>query len=188
MRPLIFVDVETGGLDPQNDALIEVAAVRMYGDLPPVMYHTHILPEGNMSPKACEVNGYDEQVWRENGAISLADAMKGLSKFFNESGKKAFFCGHNPRFDYEFLKCAFKRAHLEFPAVDYHLVDTASLAFPLLFSGDVESLSLGSLCEFMDIAPQPDHSAFNDVCATVGLFHALIGLFMYKAGEDGNIQ
>lgn len=188
MRPLVFVDVETGGLDAKNDALLEVAAVCVFGDTPASVIHRYVLPVGNITPRARELNGYDEDVWRERGAVPLKNAVRDLAAFFKACGEKAFFCGHNPRFDYDFLTRAFARVRRPFPATDYHLLDTASLAVPLLLAGDVESLSLKSLCEFMGTIPQPDHSAINDVRATLSLFHGLIGLYVYKAGEDGNVQ
>ena len=59
MKDLVFVDVETTGLDPDHHELIEVAAVRVHPHTLEPLDHLslRVVPDrlGDADPRACEV-------------------------------------------------------------------------------------------------------------------------------------
>ncbi|RMG37667.1 MAG: ribonuclease T [Gammaproteobacteria bacterium] len=136
----VVVDVETGGFDASQDALLEVAAVTLRltpsGHLEPAAsFIEHVLPfEGaNLDPKALEFTGIDP--WHP---LRLAKPEKdALSALFSPvraavkaSGcKRAILVGHNAFFDLAFLNAAVARCnHKRNPFHPFSTFDTVTLA------------------------------------------------------------
>jgi DNA polymerase-3 subunit epsilon len=175
LRSICFVDCETTGLDPNYHEIIEVAAVRV---LP-----TSLIVEAEMEAKiipqhierasdiALEINGYTPERWVN--AIPLEKALRMLRPII--SG--CYLAGHNVRFDFGFLKEAFTQCKLEGPAVDYHFVDTCSLAWPLFVSGQVSSRKLKTLCDYFDVTQEGAHTAMGDVRRTIEVYKKLMNMF-----------
>ncbi|MBD3816139.1 MAG: ribonuclease T, partial [Halothiobacillus sp.] len=78
----VVVDVETGGLNPQTDALLELAAVLLDVDangkiIPVDRIQIHVQPfaGANLNPTSMKINGIDiDHPFR--GALSEAEALK----------------------------------------------------------------------------------------------------------------
>ena len=168
MKKLLFLDLETGGLDPSKDPILEVAAF-IPADNNLACFR--VSPgQRKVTPEAAAVNGYDEAKW--GFCLSHWWAMSVLQNAF--CSHDYILCGHNVRFDFEFLTSAFSEQAMSPPRVDHHFIDTAALAVPLLLTGEVKSLSLSSLCEHFQTPHRPKHSAMSDVLSTVDLFEALM--------------
>lgn len=165
MRDIVFVDVETTGLDPERHELLEVGAIRVDG--------VHLEPSTRLNLKirptpigiayadarALEVNGYSAELWAD--AISLEEAMRQLAPVL----EGAMVAGHNVWFDWRWLVCSFKACRLPVPETHHLLLDTASLAWLLVAIGKTRSLSLDAACEALGISRPSPHRALADAAA-----------------------
>jgi len=94
---LVFVDVETTGLDPERHELLELAAVRVDPHTLEPIDHASVRVRptrlADADPKALEVNGYSDEAWRD--AVTLATGLRRLAPLFED----ALITGHNVGFD-----------------------------------------------------------------------------------------
>ena len=187
MKDLVFVDVETTGLDPDHHELIEVAAVRVHPHTLEPLDHLslRVVPDrlGDADPRALEVNGYNEADWRD--AVSLGNALRRLAPLL----EGAVVAGHNVAFDWAFLVRGFARAGVPLPPVDYHRVDTASLAWPLVSGAETTSLSLDAVCAALGLSRPSPHRALADAMAALEVARclrdrALLGRRLARLAED----
>jgi DNA polymerase-3 subunit epsilon len=172
-RTLTFLDIETTGLNPVLSDIVEVAAMKVDERTLAVldMVETRVRsPTGTfLDPEAIALNGFNLDDWLD--APSADQVLPQLRTFLDGSR----IVGHNPGFDWAFLRTAYFRFGLAAPDIDCHLLDTASLAWPLLRRGLVPSLSLRELCAFFGISNEGAHHALRDVVRTYQLFLKLIG-------------
>lgn len=135
----VVVDVETGGLNWNTDALLQVAAVilrmddngRMY---PAETHSCHIQPfEGaNIDPKSLQINGIDPHhplriAYSEQDA--LGRIFKPIRQEVRDTGcTRAILVGHNATFDLYFMNAAVERAGIRRnPFHPFGSFDTATL-------------------------------------------------------------
>jgi DNA polymerase-3 subunit epsilon len=163
-KALAFVDLETTGLDPSRHDIVEVAVIRVDARSFEVLaeYHTLVAPERleDAQPEALAICGFSKAAW--TNASSLRDALLAVAPLL----EGALVAGHNAGFDWAFLEAGYRRAGLALPRVDYHRLDTASLAWPLVASGELTSLSLDSLATLFGLDRPRPHRALADArCA-----------------------
>lgn len=178
-RDVCFVDLETTGLDPELHEIIEIGAVRVDPTLGTEIgrYHVLVLPEHieTASPKALRVNGYDPERWAEEG-IALDLAIEGLSRWI----AGATIAGHNAAtFDVPFLRVAFRKAEVDWPECDYHVLDTCALALPLKVGGLTPSVGLDAVLRVLRLSPRPSpHRALDDADASLRVARSLTEIAM----------
>ncbi len=170
---LAFIDVETTGLDPNVHEIVEVAAVRTDWRLRPFkLWSTKVRPSRieDADPRALEINGYTAEGWTD--AVELDEALRDLAMLV----QNATLAGHNPEFDWGFLVRGFATTGLPVPQVDYHRVDTASLAW-LTKGSEADSVSLDRTCERLGIEREGAHRALPDAIASLAVAQELRRLF-----------
>src|SRR5437879_5118332 len=104
MQPdkILFIDTETGGIDPAANSLLSLALVVWKEseilDQKEILINDGVL---NVTPKALEINGIDLEEHKK-AALTPSQAIKEfdtfISKHFNE-GEKITLGGHNITFD-----------------------------------------------------------------------------------------
>ena len=160
MRPLAFIDLETTGLDPERHEILEIGVIRVDArtltelDATDVRVHPTRLQDAD--PEALRLNGYSARRW-EN-ATNLAEALDWVAPLL----VGATLAGHNVGFDRAFLEVAWRATGGPPPDLDHHLLDTASLAWPLLTEGLVDSLSLAAVCRALGVGLCDPHRALSD--------------------------
>jgi len=171
--PLVFLDLETTGLNPRTSEIIEIAAMKVDSQTLEVLdwFATKVRPSDGalVEPEAVEINGFSADEWAD--APGVGDVLLVLRKFLDG----CLVAGHNPAFDWAFLTTTFHRLGMQLPQVQHHLLDTASLGWPLLRHGLVTSLSLRALCAFFGISNVGAHHALADVMRTYQVFLRLVG-------------
>lgn len=189
----IVVDVETGGINPQTDALLEMAAISIKMDengiiSPDQTYHYHITPfEGAiLDPEALAFNKINvNHPFRF--AVSEREALSEFfAAIFKECKEKectrAVLVGHNAWFDQHFLNAAVKRCNItKKPFHRFTSFDTATLS-ALAFGQTV-------LAKAMQEAKIPfniddAHSALYDAKSTAELFCAIVNRYKALGGWD----
>jgi DNA polymerase III epsilon subunit-like protein len=106
---LIAIDTETGGTDPRRHALLSISACHVLN--PENSFSVFILPEPDqlVDPAAAAVNGYTPDLWRERGAVPLAEAMRLFKAWLPYGGNDAL--AHNAPFDKGFIEEAERRTN-----------------------------------------------------------------------------
>lgn len=177
----VVVDVETAGVDPQKNALLEMCVVLIRQDeqgyLTPAQYYfEHILPfsGAELNQESLDFNGIDPfQPLR-----FAVDEQKALKQLFQPiynalhetQCQKAVLVGHNAWFDLLFLKSAVKRTGLKSPFHQFTSFDTATLA-GLVYGQTVLAKAVKKAGIDFDI--NEAHSAIYDAQKTAELFCAI---------------
>jgi ribonuclease T len=135
----VVVDVETGGFNPNTDALLEIAAVPLVmedGLLRPgttSRFHVQPFPGANIEAAALAVNNIDPY-HPLRPALPEKDALTRLFGDIRTAVKdsdctRAVLVGHNAYFDLNFLNAAVTRADIKRnPFHPFSTFDTATLA------------------------------------------------------------
>lgn len=160
MRDIAFIDLETTGLDPDRHEILEVAVIRVDAKelhpLDEVECRVRPVRIAEADPTALDLGGYSPQAWAN--APSLAEAMERIAPLLEGT----ILAGHNVAFDRGFLESAWQAVGSRPEGMDYHLLDTATLAWPLWSAGAIVRLSLDEVCECLGITREPAHRAVTD--------------------------
>lgn len=120
----IAIDVETTGLRPVNQRVIELAAIRFTNGAPAGSLESFIDPEKRIPSYITQLTGItDEHV---SDAPRFGDIATGFLEFVGSTT----LAGHNVSFDLGFLNAELKR--LALPALGNQAIDTLALATKLL--------------------------------------------------------
>ena len=175
----VVVDVETGGFDAGNDALLEIAAIPLSLDeagfltpQPVVSTHVEPFPGANLDPRSLEITGIDPDN-PLRGALPERQALDFIFGVVREAVReagcqRAILVGHNAAFDLGFLNQAVRRCgHKRNPFHPFSCFDTVSLA-GLAYGQTV--LSKAVLAAGMSFDSREAHSAVYDAERTAELF------------------
>lgn len=155
----IVLDLETTGLYPSSEEIIEIAAVKYMDGKEIDQFVSFINPGFPIPKQIMELTGIrDEDV---NGAPSMRDILPDLSAFLGSFPLVA----HNASFDLSFLETAFRRGSLDFDKQYYDTLDLARQAYPYLSSYRLEDLK-----HELNLGNLRSHRALTDVYMTAALF------------------
>ena len=167
----VCLDLETTGLDPKRDKIIEIGAIKIKDGEIIGKFETFVNPQRLLEERIVELTGIrDEQL---KDAPEITDILPELLDFIGED----ILLGHSVLFDYAFVKKAAINQRLKFEKFG---IDTLKIARKFL--PDLESRSLGFLCTHFEIEHNA-HRALTDAKATSQLYHKLAELF-YDGHEN----
>lgn len=177
MIPVTFVDLETTGLDPELNEIIELAAIKTQVGEGKVVVQESVefktRPTHPVDPFVASLNGYKSAEW------AFSDNVKDLHEAVGEIFRLmrgSWHAGSNPKFDASFLEKAAKKFHWSYPKLaSYHLLDVSTMAFPLLMEGKVERLRQENIAESLGI-PGGGHRAMADTQQCMEIFAKLNAL------------
>jgi ribonuclease T len=187
----VVIDVETGGFNPNTDALLEIAAVMIViqpdGTFRPGdawRYHVKPFDGANIEAASLAVNGIDPH-HPLRPAIPEKEALAKLFQEIRHAVKdsdctRAILTGHNAYFDLNFLNAAITRT--ECKRSPFHLFscfDTATLAGVALGQTVLAKALYAAKIEFNS---SEAHSAAYDAQKTAELFCYICNRFnsMYQ--------
>lgn len=161
-RPVVFFDVETTGLDPKYDRLIELGAVKIFPDGTRETFHQRFNPQMRIPAEVSLLTGIsNEAVAAEPTFAQLAPRV---ASFF----EGADIAGYNvARFDAKVMVEEYKRVNMDFRLADRALLDVQTI-FHLKEKRDL-SAAYKYYCN-KDL--QGAHSATADSNATLDIFLA----------------
>ncbi len=162
---LLFLDTETGGLDPRDHDLVSVACILTDPTGRTVLeeWDTKVYPTKPVHPKAAAVNGYTKEAW-ENQAVHVGPAMVKVLQMLNG----AMMVCHNTPFDKAFIESALWVNRQKWTG-RYHTMDTMVMAMPLLRAGLIENIKLETLTAYFGIE-HVKHRALGDARACREVF------------------
>ena len=164
---MIWVDVETTGIDPVNHDIVEYTLTRVASTGQIVATDTRKVRwerPANASEQALQVNGYvDSDDLPAPAVVWVALAQSNLL----ENG---IIAGHNVHFDLSFFQETFKRHGLNVK-LPYRLYDTSTLAL-LLLKPFLQSISLTQICVCLGVPVMAAHSSSGDVGMARGVDNA----------------
>lgn len=160
---LAFIDLETTGLDPQGDRIIEVGVfIIKKGNQKHKGYSELVQPDRKLPVRIVEITGITDEM--------LADARKAgevLPEFFDYIGNRDV-CAYNAEFDMGFLKAEAKRLGCEFNNRSFCVMEYFKEEFPQL-----RSYSLDAVCKDFDISTDKrTHRALADSERTALVYFA----------------
>lgn len=168
----VALDLETTGLNPSRDRILEIGAVKVVGGRITDTYQTFVNPGVPIPEKICELTGIDDTMTAD--AAPPAEAVRELIDFCGDLD----LLGHNIIFDYSFIKRTAVNCDMVF---DKQGVDTLKIARKLL--PDLESRSLEYLCDYYHITQEKRHRAYEDAKASSCLYGKLLEQFYPEHSE-----
>jgi DNA polymerase III epsilon subunit family exonuclease len=160
MTRVVVWDLETTGLNPYHDQIIEIAALDNFGNCFESL--VSLEPGKTLSAKVKEITGINEEM-----LIGQPTIVNVLQQFLQFIEGADYMVGHNSvRFDSSFL-CQTMRRH-GFPPVTLKHLDTMLMC--QYFYSHMYSYALATLCKYFRITQVNAHRAMGDVQATYKLF------------------
>ncbi len=157
----VIIDIETTGLDPRSDAIIEVAAVALQGNDILDEFTTLVNPHREIPPFITQMTGITDEM------VADAPTMFKVRSRLHALLGDHILVGHNVGFDLGFLR-------EERLGVGNHRLDTVTLASILIPEAGRYSLeNLVRVLTLPDPAGGQTHRAMDDAEQTVELFLAL---------------
>lgn len=157
----VCVDIETTGLNPKTDKIIEIGAVLIENGECIKTFETFVYPGRLLPERITELTGITDSDLK-----AAPDMNEVLPEFLNFS-QDAMLLGHSILFDYAFIKRACVNQKYPFERMG---LDTLKIARKFL--PDLESRSLDYLCQYYHI-PHKAHRALEDAKATCILYDML---------------
>lgn len=165
------LDLETTGLNPKKDRIIEIGAVKVCEGKIVNRFQTLINPGRVLEERVCELTGICNAMLTD--APEIETVLEPLLDFIGED----ILVGHRILFDYSFVKRVAVNQKLTFEKKG---IDTLKLARKFLPA--LESRRLEYLCRYYDIS-HTAHRALGDAEATAVLYQRLVDLY-YKVDEQ----
>ena len=171
LQSYISIDLETTGLNPKTDKIIEIGAAKVVDGVCVDTFSSFVNPGRRLEERITELTGIRDEDLAQ--APYIEEVLPKLLDFLGD------FCllGHSVQFDFSFLKKAAVNMDLPF---EKQAIDTLKIARKYL--ADLESRSLDKLCEHYQI-PHNAHRALADAEATQVLYGKLTELF-YSEEEE----
>ncbi len=164
---LVFVafDLETTGLDPDHDEIVQIGAVRILGDrlLRGEIFDQLVDPERPIPATSTRFHGITDSMVEDAPPPAIA-----LARFKTFVGE-ATLVAHNAAFDLAFLRRKEEVAGVRF---DNPVLDTLLLS--ALLDPEIGDHSLDAAAARHGITVRARHTALGDAVATAELFLALV--------------
>ncbi|MEG1844270.1 MAG: PolC-type DNA polymerase III [Clostridia bacterium] len=151
----VVLDVETTGLNPRTDTILEFGAVKLVDGHEVASFSQLINPGRPIPEKITEITGICDAMVQ--GMPPMAEVIGAFHAFC----EGAVLCAHNASFDWGFISRAFEQAHLPH---EHPVLDTLALSRNLL-KGQ-KSHKLGAICKTLGISLKNAHRAVHDARAT----------------------
>lgn len=194
----IVIDVETGGFDETEVALLSVGMVCVIAGRVVDCIEVRIAPAPGLRIEldAVAVNGYDAITW---GGVDELAALTRLRRWIEQQihcfgGELVFggglvtWIGFNVPFDRRFLRAAERRqadACQLTTLFSHRDMDVRGLAMIPFLAGDIERTSLDTLCEMFRIRRAQPHNAMSDCLSTLVVLCALLARMTWRPDRLG---
>lgn len=165
MKSYIALDLETTGLDPKEEKITEIAALKIVDGTVTEQLVTFVNPMKRLGEHITRLTGITDMMLKD--APPIEDVIKKVTEFFGDMP----ILGHNILFDYSFLKQAAVNSHLEF---EKEGLDTLKLCRAFMPPDLKRNLSCA--CAYYHISQSAAHRAQADAEAAHLLYQELLKL------------
>ena len=162
IKDYVAFDLETTGLNVESDYIIEIGALKVKDGKVCDRFIEFLKPQVPITPMITNITGITNEMVA--GARNTRDIIRDFVEFCGDF----ILVGHNIMFDYKFMK---KYASEYGYTFEKSGIDTLKIARKTLCN--LESKSLGTLCEHYNIINQAAHRAYHDALATAKIYHYL---------------
>lgn len=159
----VAVDLETTGLNPKTDKIIEIGAVRIEAGVETGTFQTMVNPRRKLDERIIQLTGIVDLMVED--APGIGDILDEFLEFCGELP----LLGHHVIFDYSFLKRAVVNHGATF---DRAGIDTLKLCRDLMPMEAKKSLE--AACAYFGIERQGAHRALGDAIDAHCLFQKLM--------------
>lgn len=166
IKTYVAFDLETTGLNVENDNIIEIGALKVQDGKVVERFMEFLKPDEPISPMITGITGITNEMVKD--ARNTEDIICDFVSFCEDY----VLVGHNIMFDYKFTK---KYAHQYGETFEKKGIDTLKIARKV--HNNLESKSLGALCEHYQIVNNAAHRAYHDALATAKIYHMLAHYF-----------
>ena len=170
--PFVSVDVETTGLDPRRDEIVEIGAVKVLGGAVTAEFETLVHIDRTIPFTARRVHGISNDM-----LVGMPSVSEALERFLQFAGDGVLVEHSHKAFDVGFLERA-RGAPLAAP-----YINTCALSRRLF--PHMRKHSLEECCRRMRITNTRPHRALGDAKATADL---LIGLLHFCSSRYPRLQ
>lgn len=167
----VALDLETTGINPSLDKIIELGMAKVIEGKEVATYKTLINPDIPISARITEITGITDSMVYNKPVIS--EIIKHILDFIGDLP----LLGHNIIFDYSFLKKAAVNSNYTF---EKQGIDTLKIARRLL--PEVPHKNLEYLCDYFKLDKGSSHRAFDDAKSAIELYHKL---YEIKPDDEG---
>src|SRR5882757_3710344 len=165
---ILFIDTETGGIDPASHSLLSLALV-VWKEMDARASIEILVNDGvlNVTEKALEINGINLGEHKKK-AVSPVLALQQLDQFLDihfSRDEKIILGGHNINFDVNFLNVFLTRNGYNFQQrFSHRFVDTSSILFYLYLTGKIKRKLTASqdAFDYFGIPVPGRHTALGD--------------------------
>lgn len=179
---LLFIDVETGGLDPNRHSLLSLALV-VWEDMKIIDSQEFLINDGifNVTEEALSINKIEIEKHKRiaiSPSLAIEKILLFINRHFPQQGKITL-AGHNVQFDISFFKIFFTKNKQEFSTFFSHrIIDTSSILYYLYLTGHIKQKAISSdeAFDYFGIKVEGRHTAIGDAIATAKLFTELLNL------------
>ena len=169
LKSYVAFDVETTGLDPEQNEIIEIGALKVRNGKVVERFMKFIRPTEEISQTITDLTGITNEM------VVNAQSREQVIPEFLDFCREDILIGHNVAFDYSFMKMGALAVGLDFVSQG---IDTLKIARKV--HGDLESKSLERLCAYYQIENKAAHRAYHDALATAKLYQTLAHYFEEK--------
>jgi len=185
MNKILWIDLETTGLDPDKHGVIQISAlyeedneIKDRINLKSGVFEKDIIDE-----RAMEINGIKpmDLIKYPEPKIAMADFLLFLENYVDKGDykDKIYLAGYNTSFDISFLKNWFqKNSNYDFNKYFHRkFIDVMQVAIFFNYNKIIQTKNnkLKTMCDYFGIELAP-HDAMNDILATHSLSKKFKGL------------
>ncbi|BBP43439.1 exonuclease domain-containing protein [Thiosulfativibrio zosterae] len=151
LKDLVFVDIETTGGKLHQAEITEIALIHISDGEEVGRYQTLLKPQKSIPPWITRLTGISNAMVMD--APSFAEIAEELAAWLSHKT----FVAHNARFDYGFIKAAFKQVGLDFKAPVICSVKLSRQLFP-----EAQRHGLDQIIEHFQLTCDARHRAMGD--------------------------
>lgn len=184
----IFIDTETGGINPQKHSLLSIGLVAwdiekgFLDGIEVFIKHENYV----ITKEAQSINGFNSII-HDKKAVDCKTSIKSIETFmykYFDKNTLVPLAGHNIQFDTNFLKQFLIYNNRSYNSMFSHrMLDTSSVLRTLIIAGLLPDniYNLTDALRFFNINIEQRHSALDDAKATVSLYEEMINIIQNGA-------
>jgi len=169
----VAFDIETTGLSPSFDSIIEIGAVRFRNGELIESFNTFVDPERPIPAKITELTGINDEMVR--GAPKIREALESFVRFTDGQ----VLAAHNATFDIGFISAACVKLSVDFNPT---FIDTRNMSRGML--ANISRFDLHTVANELNIPKFNHHRASDDAGAVAYILSAFLELMKKDGIKD----